>query len=110
MLSGPALVSLCCVAFAELASLMCPAPPLVQLGTTELGRGLVAAADTPARTTLLTVDAFSTLCVADHPLRTGTAFSAAQLDDWQAVYGPLPPQLSSYLLSCELLCCLPPCV
>jgi len=90
--------------FDALAGLLCPTELQIGLGTTNLGRGLVADRDLPAGTTLLTVDAFSTLCVVDEPLRTGDAFGAAVLSDWQAVWGvELPPLLVSYLRSSE--CC-----
>lgn len=86
--------------FDALAGLLCPTELQIGLGTTNLGRGLVADRDLPAGTTLLTVDAFSTLCVVDEPLRTGDAFGAAVLSDWQAVWGvELPPLLVSYLRS-----------
>jgi hypothetical protein len=86
--------------FRTLSALLCQAAPVVKLGTTELGRGLVAAADTPAGSQLLCVDAFSVLCVADAPVTRG-AFAAGLLQDWQAVWGELPVQLATYLTSSE---------
>lgn len=85
-----------------MASLICHSELTVGVGVTELGRGLVAEEDLPAGTVLLTIDAFSTLCVCDEPLRTGNAFGASVLSDWQSVWGlDLPPLLSNYLQSSE---------
>lgn len=91
-------------AFEVLSSLLCPDEVPVELATTELGRGLVAKHDLEPGDTLLTLDAFSTLCVVDEPLRTGHVFGAAVLADWQSIHTELPPLLSAYLQSSE--CCL----
>lgn len=88
--------------FHALAALLCASPPLVTLGSTPLGRGLVVTEPVEPGTKLLETDAWATLLVADEPLRTGSNFSAAVLADHQALFGPLPPQLATYLQSSEL--------
>jgi hypothetical protein len=77
----------------------------VGVGVTDLGRGIIAKEDLAADTTILTVDAWSTLLVCDEPLRTGDAFGASVLSEWQSLWGiELPPQLNSYLKSSRCAC------
>jgi hypothetical protein len=90
--------------FDSLASLLCHGDIQVSVGVTDLGRGIVATEALAADTTILTVDAWSTLLVCDEPLRTGDAFGASVLSDWQSLWGiELPPQLNSYLRSSRCL-------
>lgn len=86
-------------AFESLAGLICPQDIPVALGVTDLGRGLVATRDVPAGECLLSLDCFSTLLVVDEPLRTGDAFGASVLSEWQSLWMELPPLLANYLRS-----------
>jgi hypothetical protein len=88
-------------AFESLAGLICPQDIPVALGVTDLGRGLVATQDVPAGQCLLSLDCFSTLLVVDEPLRTGDAFGASVLSEWQSLWMELPPLLANYLRSRE---------
>lgn len=91
--------------FDSLASLLCHNDMQIGIGVTQLGRGIVAKEDLAAQTTVLTVDAWSTLLVCDEPLRTGDAFGASVLSDWQSLWSvDLPPQLNSYLKSSRCAC------
>lgn len=90
------------IVFESLAGLLCPIDNPISLGVTNLGRGIVASSDIQPGTVLLTLDAFSTLCVVDEPKRTGDAFGAAVLSDWQSVWAiELPATLVRYLSSGE---------
>lgn len=88
--------------FDTLAGLLCPNELHIGVGHTQYGRGLVAREELSADEVLLSTDAFSTLLVVDEPLRTGAAFGASVLSDWQSVWGiELPALLTSYLQSSE---------
>jgi hypothetical protein len=88
--------------FESLAGLLCPSDIPISLGVTKLGRGIVASSDIQPGSVLLTLDAFSTLCVVDEPKRTGDAFGAAVLSDWQSVWAiELPAALVRYLSASE---------
>lgn len=87
--------------FGTLAALVAPDAE-VAAGLTPLGRGLVASTALQPGSLLLQVDRFNCLAVSDDPGGPGGgAFGRASLAEWQAVHGPLPPLLVSYLLSSE---------
>jgi hypothetical protein len=91
-------------AYDALASLVTPpggaAAGALRAGPSPRGRGLLAARPLAAGAPVLSVEAWNALAVSDAPGGRGRgAYGAGALAEWQAVHGPLPPLLASYVAS-----------
>jgi hypothetical protein len=71
----------------------------VAAGPTPRGRGLSAIGPVAAGASLLEVEMWNALTVADAGAQAPESYGRAAVDEWEAVHGPLPPQLREYVLS-----------
>jgi hypothetical protein len=76
----------------------------VAAAETPLGRGTIAVSDLPVESDILALDWANLLCVSDAPDTEGTTFSRQVWQDWQSLYGPMPPLLVSTLMDGESGC------
>jgi hypothetical protein len=71
-------------------------PRVVNVRTTPLGRGLVAAADV-ARGPIASVPIYNALVLCDDPLGGISVFSDRQQREWQERHGEMPPELADFI-------------